>query len=144
VFEFHGWAVIRVSDLDDPPLEVIAARERDAAERARTAIRDITGGASLFQVARTSNEMLVLLAHGLKNHRSETAVDLFRWLANELPESYGLLYVRDDEDHERGGDYENCFRLWRLARGRLDELGDPFLSPCIPAIEAPWEPPSDV
>jgi len=60
-------------------------------------------------------------------------------VANELPFSYGLLYVHDDEDHSRGADHENDFRVWRLARGGFGELADPFLSPYIPTVEPPWE-----
>jgi hypothetical protein len=83
----------------------------------------------------------VLFAHGLRNHRYEPVIDLFRWVAEELPHSYGLLYVRDDEDHGREANYDNEFRVWRLARGRFEELADPFLSPCNPIAEAPWEGP---
>ena len=59
---------------------------------------------------------------------------MFRWVAQELPESYGLLYVHDDEADGQA----NEFRTWRLARGELREMDDPFLSPCIPTPEDRW------
>jgi hypothetical protein len=42
-----------------------------------------------------------------------------------------LLYVRDDDDAK----CPNAFTVYRLARGKLDELVDGFLSPCVPIIE---------
>ena len=66
-------------------------------------------------------------------------VNLFQYIAKIAPGSYGLLYIRDDEDHLRGNDYENCFRVWRLCRGTLIELDDPFLSPAIPVVEDPYD-----
>lgn len=58
-------------------------------------------------------------------------------MASDLPDSYGLLYVHDDEDNKRGSDYSNEFRVWRLARGACEETTDPFLSPYFPTVEVP-------
>ena len=52
-------------------------------------------------------------------------------------DSYGLLYVHDDEDGAHGLDHSNEFRVWRLAGGRLEEVADPFLSPYLPTVELP-------
>ncbi len=83
--------------------------------------------------------MIVLFTHGLRNHRFDPVIDIFRWIAENLPDSYGLLYVHDDEDHRVSEpESDNCFRAWRLARGRLSEKDDPFLSPYIPTVEKPW------
>jgi hypothetical protein len=60
-------------------------------------------------------------------------IDLFKWIAAELPHSYGLLYAHDDEALGQ----ENEFRVWRLARGEIEERPDPFLSPYIPTVELP-------
>ncbi len=135
MFEFHGWANIRVDDRDDPDLKVLRDREEHAIDLVQAAIRRTTDDFSLFDLRRTSNEMIVLLVHGLRNHRYEPVIELFRSVAAELPDSYGLLYIYDDEDHDRGADHENEFRVWRLVRGRLEEKSDPFLSPYIPTVE---------
>jgi hypothetical protein len=141
MFEFHGWATIRVPDTDDGDFKPIGFKpigrgpEVEAIKRVRAAINDVHDEFSLFEVSRTSNGQTVLLAHGLRNHRFEPVIDLFRWVATELQESYGLLYVHDDEAPERG----NEFRVYRLTRGRFEELDDPFLSPYIPTVEAPYE-----
>jgi hypothetical protein len=75
--------------------------------------------------------------HGLRNHRYEQVVDLFRWIAAELPDSDGLLYVHDDEDCGRDSDFSNEFRVWRMARGRFDESADTHSSPYFPTVELP-------
>lgn len=139
MFEFHGWATVRVDDHDDPDSGVIRGREEEAIVRLRAAIHKASDEFSFFELRRTSNEIIVLMAHGLRNHRYEPVIDLFKWLAAELPYSYGLLYVHDDEDHARGDDHANEFRAWRIARGQCEELNDPFLSPYIPTVEPPWE-----
>jgi hypothetical protein len=88
---------------------------------------------SCFEVRQCGNGMIVLMAHGQRNHRFEPVIDLFRWVAESLPLSFGLLYVHDDEQQGRG----NEFRVWRLAKGELKENDDPFLSPVIPTVEEP-------
>ena len=139
MFEFHGWATIRVSDLDDPDLSVCQFRQEEAINRLEMAMREADDEFSLFDLKRTSNNLIVLIAHGLRNHRYEPVIELFRWVATELPYSFGLLYVHDDEDTKRGADLENEFRVWRLARGQFSEFSDTFLSPYIPTVEPPWE-----
>lgn len=134
MFEFHGWATIRVDDRDDPFMEIKRRREESAMTRLRTAMQEADDEFSHFDLRRTSNELIVLLTHGLRNHRYEPVINLFKWVAAELPNSYGLLYVHDDEAIGQ----ENNFRAWRLAQGAFDELADPFLSPYIPTVESPW------
>ncbi|NHZ97909.1 Imm7 family immunity protein [Massilia sp. CCM 8734] len=134
MFEFHGWATIRVPD---PGLnqDRRQALEAVALERVREAIRAADDQFSLFEVKMTGNELIVLYAHGLRNHRYRNVLELFQWVASELPDSYGLLYVHDDETD---AGKENAFQVWRLARGTLSEMSDPFLSPCIPTLEDGW------
>ena len=134
MFEFHGWAVIRLEEKDHETMKEfrqIGGREDAAIKRVRAAVNEVHDEFSLFDVRRTGNGQIVLMAHGLRNHRYEPVVDLFRWLAGELPDSYGLLYVHDGE---REGQ-DNEFRVWRLALGNFTERDDPFLSPYIPTVE---------
>ncbi len=153
MFEFHGWATIKVDDRDDPDPEVMTRREDAAMVRLGNAMREADDEFSVFDLRRTSNGLSVLLAQGLRNHRYQPVIDLFRWVATELPFSYGLLYVHDDEDGlweitdeqiaRHGNNYDNEFRVWRLARGEFEELADPFLSPYIPTVESAEEGPPD-
>ncbi|MGE0608625.1 MAG: Imm7 family immunity protein [Pirellulales bacterium] len=144
MFEFHGWATIEVDDTDDPDLSVIRARKEKAVEQLQIALTVADDDFSWFELRTAGNGLTVLSAQGLRNHRYEPVIDLFRWVARNLPFAYGLLYVRDDEDRgDRGSDNSNCFRVWRIARGMFEEMTDPFLSPCIPTVEPPWEWASD-
>lgn len=137
MFEFHGWSTIRVYASDSESLEIIHAREEHAISRVRARIRETQDEFSQFGLQRTSNALIVLQTHGLRNHRYEPVLELFQWVATEFPLSYGLLYVHDDEDVRRGFDYSNEFRVWRMARGELIEFDDPFLSSYIPTVEPP-------
>ena len=139
MFEFHGWATICVDDHDDPVLDIKEQREAIAMTRIREALREAHDDFSLYELKRLGNGLIVLMAHGLRNHRQDAPIDLFRWLAAELPDSYGLLYIRDDEDSSRlATDHSNDFRVWRLAQGQFEEFDDALLSPCIPTIERPF------
>lgn len=80
----------------------------------------------------------ILHLSSVRNHRGSqlTAVDVLTWLAEHGPGSYGLVYLHDDEDLSRtSNDHSNEFRVWRLRRGLVEELSDPFFSPIIPSLD---------
>jgi hypothetical protein len=103
------------------------------AEEVRRRIADFAVGSGVADVRWVNGVCMVWFA-GCPNHRHDRVLDLFPWLGRLAPGSYGLLYVWDDEAGE-AGEAENQFRVWRLARGLVEERADPFLSPCIPTIE---------
>ncbi|MFJ1707425.1 Imm7 family immunity protein [Kitasatospora sp. NPDC088346] len=72
---------------------------------------------------------------GFCNHRDVEIVEFFREAGERAPGSYGLLHVRHDEDAAR----ENEVLVIRMVRGRVTEHAEPLLSPCIPALEDPFE-----
>ena len=132
MFEFHGWASVNYdthdtdADLQDECWSLVEEHVR-------------TLGSEHVRTQRYNGCDSLHLA-GQHNHRTDYVIDLFLWLATHAPGTYGLLYVRDDEDNSRGGDYSNEFRVWKLCRGTLTELKDPFLSPCIPTVEDGYDP----
>lgn len=136
MFEFHGWLSLRTDDRDDPDLAVLEERLDSAESALGREIEMVDDGISVFEVRRAGNGLRYLAVHGLCNHRYAPVFNLFRWVAENLRDSYGLLYVRDDED-DRGDktDYTNVFRVWRVAQGSIEEHTDSFLSPCVPTIE---------
>jgi hypothetical protein len=91
-----------------------------------------------------NNDSGILLFSSSRNHRGmqPSALQLLYWLAEAGPGSYGLVYLRDDEDVGDGGrargrdgtDHSNEFRVWRLLAGKVKEFDDPFLSPIVPKI----------
>jgi hypothetical protein len=82
VFEFHGWATIRVAG---PDIDVARCHELEAVAvpRLRDAIARADDQFSLFDVRQTSNELIVLYTHGLRNHRYRPVIELFRWVATD-------------------------------------------------------------
>ena len=74
--------------------------------------------------------------NGQNNHRRPGPLDVLRFIGEQSPAAYGLLFARDAE-----AVHWNEFKVWRLARGKVQELPDPFLSPCDPVIEdpEPWD-----
>jgi len=130
MFEFHGWASVQYHTHDTD--SVLQDRCWQQLTNHVAAIPN-----ELIQLKRYNGCDSLLIA-GQHNHRSEYVIDLFHWIAANAPGSYGLLYVRNDED-QRMSDYINRFRVWRLCRGKLTECDDPFLSPAIPTIEDPYD-----
>ena len=95
MFEFHGWAVLRMtytSDDDAEEGEIGTVQNRLTQEIAATEV------ANHFHFHDGFNGMASLTVFGLRNHRRKEVIDIFDWLAENAPGSYGLLYVRDDED----------------------------------------------
>ncbi|WZO95939.1 Imm7 family immunity protein [Isosphaeraceae bacterium EP7] len=137
MFEFHGWATIRISDRESEFESIGRGPMVDAIKRVRAALNEAHDEFSAFDLRSAGNGLVVLSVHGLRNHRYKPVIELFRWVATELPDSYGLLYVHDDEDGGRGSDYTNEFRVWRMARGKLEEHADTLLSPYFPTVELP-------
>jgi hypothetical protein len=131
MFQFHGWAVVRHHTHDTNSVE-----QDQCWLLLENYIRLLS--TQLIQTQRQNGCDSVLIA-GQHNHRNEYVIDLFKWIAENAPGSYGILYIRDDEDSKRGYDFTNEFRVWKLCRGILIEQEDPFLSPCIPTVEDPFD-----
>lgn len=132
MYEFHGWISLSACDPDEGGLA--EAQAAIAAIRLRLALTEQESG-GWFEIRETFNGQIVVIAHGLRNHRQIGPLELFRWVGEQYPLSYGLLYVHDDEDATRG----NAFVVYRLAHGRVTEFADSLLSPYMPTVELPYE-----
>jgi hypothetical protein len=96
MFEFHGWVTVRDAAAQDDgelvadaTIDEIRGLLRNVAE-----VAEFTGGvADLRQV----NAGWQLHIHGLRNHRKNEIVEVFRDVARAAPGSYGLLHLHDDE-----------------------------------------------
>ena len=107
MFEFHGWAVVCVDDHPNSESKMAVIRGAVAATRSEL---------SIAEVSTPGNGLTVLYVHGRRNHRVPSIQRLFDVVSEQAPQSYGLLYIRDEED-PRGLEFENTFRVWRLAGG---------------------------
>ncbi|WP_180970110.1 Imm7 family immunity protein [Deinococcus planocerae] len=132
MFEFHGWFALRnsTSEEDDQAMWGIVVRLRER-------IRRLGWESSASAEVRPMNGTYFLFVHGNLNRRGfygPELDDLLASVAAEAPGSYGVMYWRDSE---RGDDN---FTVRVMARGRLVDHPDPFLSPVVPTVEDAWEP----
>jgi hypothetical protein len=132
VYEFHGWINIRACDPDEGGLAQAEAAIVALRARLARAEQEIGGW---FEVRDTFNGQIVVVTHGLRNHRQPGPPELLRWIGEKYPLSYGLLYVHDDEHPAQN----NEFVVYRLAHGRVTEFADCLLSPFEPTVDLPYE-----
>lgn len=131
MIEYHGWAVIRESyDEQGESPEKLKEIIRSIEDRIRE--HDATNEFYDLRYLNGSFHLSIQAAH---NHRSDTAIRFFEWIAEIAGGSYGLLYIHDDEDIARGN--ENRFMVWRMKKGQVDEVNDFLLSPYFPTVEDP-------
>jgi hypothetical protein len=128
MFEYHGWISISETtcEAEDNP-ELLESLITQIARVVRQ-LQDDFSKVELF----TKNGSHYLRLDGDRDHTQYWVLQLFEKVGELAKGSYGLLYVRDDEDLE----YANEFQVWRMARGRVSREKDPFLSPCIPVLES--------
>jgi len=74
----------------------------------------------------------VTISHNNYLTDADDAVDLFRYIGEVAPLSYGQLHLRDPDG--RYGHYNTQY-LAVLSRGIVTEIPDPFFTPCIPNVE---------
>ena len=128
--EFHAWI-----GLSESTEESDLGGLQDAVVELQELAADSKWHDAVFEV-RNLNGQYFVTAEGMVNRRREEGerLDLFlAIIARKLPGSWGLIYERDDEMPDPPG--PNAFRVRVLARGRITERPDPFLSPCNPVIE---------
>jgi hypothetical protein len=128
--EFHAWI-----GLDESAEEGDLGQLEEKVAELYELVADSNWHDAVFEV-RNLNGQHFFNATGFVNRRLEEGdrLDLFlAVIARRLPGSYGLVYDRDDEMPDPPG--PNAFRVRVLARGKLTEHQDPFLSPCNPVIE---------
>jgi hypothetical protein len=129
MYEFHGWATIH-----ETTKEVDAGGLSGIIENIRNIILKMSWSGDLLKLYSV-NGVYHLAVGGFLNRRTSEAEEIFflyKFIAEQAPGSYGLLYTKDDEDIEG---YDNEFRVLVLARGEVRQLNDAFLSPFVPMIE---------
>ena len=131
MFEVFGWASVR-----SYPDRVHKPKDREIMSELSALVNECKkqGSVEVRLDPSLNGSLNALTVVGQSNNRYERAIDLFRWLADNAPGSYGLLYMRDD-----ASEYDNEFGVLRLARGDLIETEDPLLSPYFPVVEEPYD-----
>jgi len=127
MFEFHGWVSISESTCeqedDDEALKKCLATIKSTLDE----IDDSFSKVDLVEI----NGCNFLTMHGFRNHTQLWVYELFEYAGFAAKGSYGVLYVRDDEDVH----FDNEMQVWSMVRGKIQKQKDGFLSPCIPLLE---------
>lgn len=128
MYEIHGWVVVSTSTI-----------EEDDEEKAKVLV-DLRNRIAVFRHGNPDVRLFSLnggdrvTLSALLNHDGPSALDvldLYEWIGNSAPGSYGVMFVRDDESISR----ENQFVVYVMRRGKVAIQPDPFLSPCNPLID---------
>lgn len=130
MYEFHGWVALS-DDTYETSLDIIEAQLTEVLAVATQA----PSPSAQYDVVRV-NGIVILAVHGLANRRRDEADTLDRVLASiaeRLPGSFGVVYIRDDERTDPPG--PNAYEVRVIRRGMVEVRDDPFLSPCNPVIE---------
>ncbi|RCW89822.1 Imm7 family immunity protein [Winogradskyella arenosi] len=132
MIEINGWAVIRESykEEEDDDNELL----NSIIKQIESKINELDYSNEFYSLKRLNGtyHLSIMVNH---NHRTVTehVIDFFKWLALISKGSYGIMYVQDDEDIERGN--EDKFKVWSMKKGKVAELDDIYLSPLNPEIE---------
>ena len=130
MYDYHLWIILRES-----------TEESDCGSLHKK-INDLQHLADQKLICKPSmcihdiNYSVVMQCSGGANHRGndhQSLLEVLEWIAEALPGSYGLVYWSDDEIPGRS--IFDGYRVIILARGRLEERCDPFLSPIAPIVE---------
>jgi hypothetical protein len=130
LYEYHGWIVVS-SDPYDPPL----AQEAAAIKVVEEIVSSPDWPNGFIEMRHFNGKSTVVLG-GLENRPGRVLGELklvLRSIVAAAPGSYGLIYWRADEDESPPG--PNEFHVLAVAKGKVLERFDPFLSPANPTIE---------
>jgi hypothetical protein len=134
MFEYHGWLVLErfsLSERNVLRLEEIDSAQAQLSKRFKEVLEMYHLTESAHKCVRGQWKDMFAL-HGFHNHCWTEVYEIFQWVAEGAPKSYGLLYVNDGE-----GEFPYEFRVWVLQNGQFIERGDPFLSPLLPLAKFP-------
>ena len=128
MIELHGWVTIRETyeakfDEEDNIDTVI--------ENINKEIEKLLWFKPYIKVQNGTYFLEFTLFSNRKNSESQEIFKLYSRIGELASGSYGLIYLYDDEEEEK----ENQFQVFSLARGRVQELNDVYLSPIVPMIE---------
>jgi hypothetical protein len=128
MLEYHGWINIRGKAyfVEDDNMDEIV-------EKIQNYIDNNNWNNGLMSLYPTNGEYFLHFS-GFHNHNySAPHVNLFmEFIADVAQESYGIVYLYDDEAQDI---FENKFKVLVLKRGGVTEQADPFLSPYFPEVE---------
>lgn len=142
MFEAFGWVIVSTSVeifTDDTPIEkldelddIVNKENIQLWQRLRQWLAENEGTLFKWQFYEHLNNIEGVLQFSYsRNHKSELVYELLTWIAKNGTSSYGIVYFNDDESNDF-----NEYKILRVARGRVEEFKDPFLSPIVPTLKS--------
>lgn len=152
MFAAHGWIIVRSSrdelraaatanlfdELDDVD-ERIEAADQVLFDQLEAHLESVYFASLDYSFTRQLNHQNGILRYSsASNHRGDppAAIGIMEWIGDRGPDSYGVVFVHDDEDvgetrrcGRSGEDYSGEFRVWVLKGGVICERDDTHLSP---------------
>lgn len=129
MFEFNGWISVNYHTHD-----IDLKKQEKCFEVICNYLRNHSQLDSQNYKLVNHNGLNSVIISGCHNHKQHYVLGIFKWIAEKAIGSYGVLYIRDDEDNIQIGD-SNKFKVWVMKRGEVLEYSDCYLSPIIPSVE---------
>ena len=128
MLELHGWVVIRdTPDYEDKLMKEIIEK---IVRELRTYDLD-----EEHMILKVMNGEYFININAVSNRETQEISDIkriFEYIGRISTGSYGIMYLRNDEDINGKN---NEFEVYILSRGNVRIEQDNFLSPCVPIIE---------
>lgn len=124
--ELHGWMAISETCSDEDKLtdsEMVDIMSRTISVAQKYGLKPEYHNGEPF-----INTILFTNHHTLE---TDDIITAYTEIARIATGSYGMIYLRDDEDAE----HSNEFQIYVFKRGSCERRRDKLLSPCIPALE---------
>ena len=125
--ELHGWLSVWETYEDEDLLS------RDELDGIMRKVKDIVSESGIE--LRYVNGVPFVNTLIYSNHRTaeiDQVIEAYKNISKTATGSYGMIYLRDDEDAE----HYNEFRVYVFKNGTYTQRSDKDFSPCIPMIES--------
>jgi hypothetical protein len=129
MIETHGWLSIALSTDGEGEYSII-----NDIKPLLSIVSSICSEQNVIDIRPLNGRYYITITNH-PNHKGvefDRVMMLIEYVATNYTGSYGLVYIRDDED-ANGNDNE--FVVYKLIRGKIIKEKDHYLSPCNPVIE---------
>jgi Immunity protein 7 len=127
MLEYNGWVTLGFRD------EATENETNKIYEDIKSKVDNLDNFNQLLHL-RYFNGKAVLSIAGAANHKGSGWSDIFdllNYISKSADRSYGVIYLRDDEDPVRF----NSYQVFVVKKGSIVCAVDPHLTPCVPTIE---------
>jgi len=129
MIEINGWISIHITTDGEDNSE----KYRNAIEKIDGIVQPLKGFNQFFKIEALNGfyTLFIGLNHNHDNGYNDLILNLSNKVCNIAPGSYGILYIRNDEDKSNF----NKFKVLKIAKGKVTIEEDRYISPCNPVIE---------